>query len=99
MRLGYSQREAVLLLYLLGGVFGMIGLFVTQATIVEGYIIGGIVGGMGLYAIYWLDDNVNPFRPKNSKIIETGFFQRGLCCAMSKTRFLRLKNLMENKHE
>jgi UDP-GlcNAc:undecaprenyl-phosphate GlcNAc-1-phosphate transferase len=64
VRLGYSQREAVLLLYLLGGVFGMIGLFVTQATVVEGYVIGGMVAVLALFAIYWLDENVNPFRPK-----------------------------------
>ncbi len=37
---GFGQREAVLLLYLVGGVFGMLALFITQASIVEGYVVG-----------------------------------------------------------
>ena len=36
VRLGFTQREAVLLLYLLGGAFGMVALFITQATVTEG---------------------------------------------------------------
>lgn len=51
VRIGFSQREAVLLLYLLGGCFGMVALFVTQATLVEGYTIGVIVGVLGVLAI------------------------------------------------
>ena len=52
---GFSQREAVLFLYLLGGVFGLVALFVTQANPLEGYIIGGIVAALALYAIWRLD--------------------------------------------
>lgn len=52
---GFSQREAVLLLYLLGGAFGMIGIFVTQATILEGYLIGLITAVLGLVSIYKLE--------------------------------------------
>ena len=53
--LGLSQREAVLSLYLIGGVLGMIAVFVTQATIPEGYFWGAWVLLMALYAIWQLD--------------------------------------------
>jgi len=55
VRLGLSQREAVLILYLIGGALGMIAAFVTQATISEGYVIGALVALMGLYAVWRLD--------------------------------------------
>jgi UDP-GlcNAc:undecaprenyl-phosphate GlcNAc-1-phosphate transferase len=64
VRLGFSQREAVLILYLIGGAFGMIALFITQATVSEGYVIGGAVALLALYVIWWLDEHANPFRPK-----------------------------------
>jgi len=35
VKMGYTRREAVLLLYLLGSIFGMIAVFVTQATVLE----------------------------------------------------------------
>jgi UDP-GlcNAc:undecaprenyl-phosphate GlcNAc-1-phosphate transferase len=53
--MGYSQREAVLILYLVSGVFGMVGLFVTRATVVEGYAIGIVVALVAAYSIWWLD--------------------------------------------
>lgn len=40
--MGYSQREAVLILYLVAGAFGMMGLFVTRASLVEGYTLGAV---------------------------------------------------------
>lgn len=55
VNLGYSQREAVLLLYLITGAFGMIGLFVTQATVLEGYLMAGVTAVIGLYAVYRLE--------------------------------------------
>ena len=61
--LGLSQREAVLWLYLAGGALGMIAIFVTQATIAEGYLIGALVALIALYAIWQLD-----FRLASSKI-------------------------------
>ena len=42
VRAGYTQREAVLLLYLAGCVLGVIAMYLTQATILEGYIVGGL---------------------------------------------------------
>jgi UDP-GlcNAc:undecaprenyl-phosphate GlcNAc-1-phosphate transferase len=52
--LGFSQREAVLILYLFAGMFGLIALFITEATIFEGYVIGTAVALTALYAIWWL---------------------------------------------
>ena len=53
--MNYSQREAVLMLYLVGGILGMIAIFVTQATIMESLTIGGLVAVSGLYAIWRLE--------------------------------------------
>jgi hypothetical protein len=53
--MGFTQREAVLMLYLVAGVFGMVGLFITSADIVEGYALGLTTGLIGLYAIWWLE--------------------------------------------
>ena len=55
VRLGFTQREAVLILYLCAGACGMVGLFVTQADIFEGYAIGVIGAFLGGAAIWWLD--------------------------------------------
>jgi UDP-GlcNAc:undecaprenyl-phosphate GlcNAc-1-phosphate transferase len=50
-----TQREAVLTLYLVAGAFGMIAIFVTQASVLEGYIAGGIVVMAALYALWRLE--------------------------------------------
>jgi UDP-GlcNAc:undecaprenyl-phosphate GlcNAc-1-phosphate transferase len=47
-----TQREAVLTLYLAAGALGMVAIFVTQASILEGYIAGGIVVLAALYALW-----------------------------------------------
>lgn len=55
VRLGFSPRETVLILYLFSGILGMMALFITQASIVEGYIVGAVVALLGLGAIAWLE--------------------------------------------
>ena len=55
VKLGLSEREAVLVLYLVAGTFGMVGMFITQADILEGYLIGATVALLGLYAIWWFE--------------------------------------------
>ncbi len=55
VEMGYSQREAVLILYLFTGAFGMIGLFVANADILEAYSVGLIVALLGLAAIWRLE--------------------------------------------
>lgn len=57
VRLGFSQREAVLLLYVISGVFGMIAVFLTEADVWEGYFIAGTVALLCAYAIWKLDQN------------------------------------------
>jgi UDP-GlcNAc:undecaprenyl-phosphate/decaprenyl-phosphate GlcNAc-1-phosphate transferase len=52
---GFSQREAVLILYLLAGGFGMIALFITEASVAEGYFLGALVALLAAYAIWKLD--------------------------------------------
>ncbi len=55
VRLGFSSREAVLILYLFCGVLGMMALYITQASIVEGYLVGGIAATLALVALVWLE--------------------------------------------
>jgi UDP-GlcNAc:undecaprenyl-phosphate GlcNAc-1-phosphate transferase len=52
---GFSRRESVLILYLFGGIFGMIAAYITQATIEEGYFLGLIATILGVIAIWRLD--------------------------------------------
>jgi UDP-GlcNAc:undecaprenyl-phosphate GlcNAc-1-phosphate transferase len=53
--MGFTTREAVMLHYLISGVFGLAALLVTQANIVEGYIIGGVMALAGLYGVWRLE--------------------------------------------
>ena len=53
--LGFTQREAVMLLYLVGGVFGIVALFVTQAGADEAYLLGGAVLLVALYSLWRLE--------------------------------------------
>ncbi len=53
-----SRREAVLMCYLIGGIFGMVSIFITTATVVEGYLVGLAVAGIVAYAIWWLEAKV-----------------------------------------
>ncbi len=49
---GLNRREAVLVLYLVGFFLGMVALFVTRASVFEGYLMGGmviLVAGYGLW--------------------------------------------------
>ncbi len=55
VKMGYSRREAVLLLYLLGSIFGMIAVFVTQATVLEAAVVGLTVLAVGLAGIFYLE--------------------------------------------
>lgn len=50
-----SRREAVLICYLIGGAFGLVAIFLTQATLIETVFVGIVLGGAGLYALWWLE--------------------------------------------
>jgi UDP-GlcNAc:undecaprenyl-phosphate GlcNAc-1-phosphate transferase len=53
--LGYTRREAVLICYLICAGLGVVALFITQATVVEGYVVGGIVALAALVALWRLE--------------------------------------------
>jgi UDP-GlcNAc:undecaprenyl-phosphate GlcNAc-1-phosphate transferase len=53
--LNMTPREAVLTLYLVGGALGMIAIFVTQASVWEGYVAGGAVALAALAAFVRLE--------------------------------------------
>jgi len=55
VKMGYTRREAVLLLYLLGSVFGMIAVFVTQASVLEAAVVGVVVFIAGLVTISYME--------------------------------------------
>ncbi len=55
VQMGFSQREAVLMLYLITGAFGMVGVFVTRATALEAYLMAGVTAVVSLVAIYRLE--------------------------------------------
>lgn len=52
-----TPRESVLTLYLVAGALGVIAIFVTQASIVEGYIAGGTVALVAAYALWSLEQD------------------------------------------
>ncbi len=55
VRLGLTQREAVLTLYLAAGVSGEMAIFVAQADVLTGYFVGGLVALFGLWALWRLE--------------------------------------------
>ena len=62
---GMTQREAVLSLYVVAFVLGLIALFITQANILEGYLVGSAVVALGLYGLWRLQRP--PFLPASSE--------------------------------
>ncbi len=53
--MGWTQREAVLGLYLVCCALGVLAMFVSQAGLVEAYVIGGATALAGLYALWRLE--------------------------------------------
>jgi UDP-GlcNAc:undecaprenyl-phosphate GlcNAc-1-phosphate transferase len=58
---GLTRREAVLVLYVAAFIVGLVAIFVTRATVWEGYLIGAVVGIAGLYALWRFEHS--PFWP------------------------------------
>lgn len=69
--LGYTRREAVLICYLICAGLGVLALFVTQASIVEGYIVGGSVALAGVAFLWRLEQVDFP-----GKEVQGTFLQR-----------------------
>ena len=67
--LNYTRREAVLICYLICAGLGVIALFITQATILEGYIVGGIVAVIGLAALWRLEQVDFPGKDARGKFL------------------------------
>jgi UDP-GlcNAc:undecaprenyl-phosphate GlcNAc-1-phosphate transferase len=57
-RLTGSRREAVLVCYLIAGACGMVGIFITTASVVEGYAVGLAMLIAGIVAIWWFEEKV-----------------------------------------
>ncbi len=55
VKIGASRREAVIICYLLAGILGVIALFVTQASILEGYAVGLVVVIASIWGIWRLE--------------------------------------------
>jgi len=53
--MGFTRREAVLILYMVCVVFGMIALFLTRATVPEAYATAGVVAAVALLALIRLE--------------------------------------------
>ena len=55
VRLGATQREAVLMLYLACCALGVVAMFLTQASVMEGYFVGALLALVALYALWRLE--------------------------------------------
>ncbi len=55
VKLGATPREAVLTCYLIAGALGVLALFVTQATVIEGYTVGLLTALVGLWGLWRLE--------------------------------------------
>jgi UDP-GlcNAc:undecaprenyl-phosphate/decaprenyl-phosphate GlcNAc-1-phosphate transferase len=53
--LGMTKRESVLTCYLLGGAAGMVGVYMTQATLSEAYVVATAMVVVGLAFLVWLE--------------------------------------------
>jgi len=58
---GMTHREAVLTLYVVSFVLGLLATFVTQASVLEGYTVGGLVVLAGIYGLWRMEHP--PFWP------------------------------------
>lgn len=53
--LGFTRREAVLICYLACAGLGVVALFITQATLLEGYVVGSLVAVAAIAALWRLE--------------------------------------------
>jgi UDP-GlcNAc:undecaprenyl-phosphate GlcNAc-1-phosphate transferase len=49
---GMTRREAVLTLYVVSFILGLLATFVTRASVLEGYMVGGLVALASLYGLW-----------------------------------------------
>ena len=60
-----TQREAVLTLYVVSFILGLLATFITQASALEGYMVGGLVALAGLYGL-WRVERPPFFKPQSA---------------------------------
>ena len=53
--MGMTQREAVMAIYLICGGLGLVALFLTQASVVEGYAVAAALALLGLFGLWKLE--------------------------------------------
>ena len=63
---GMTKREAVLTLYIVSFILGLLATFVTEASVLEGYIVSGLVVLAGLYGL-WRVERPPFFKSQTSK--------------------------------
>ena len=68
VRLGFTQREAVLMLYLAGCGLGVLAMFITQADVIQSYVLGVGVLIAGIIGIARLERRTLLPTPKNSPV-------------------------------
>jgi UDP-GlcNAc:undecaprenyl-phosphate/decaprenyl-phosphate GlcNAc-1-phosphate transferase len=61
---GLTRREAVLVLYVVAFIAGLVAIFITRATVWEGYLTGALAALGGLYGLWRLERP--PFWPPNT---------------------------------
>lgn len=52
---GMNRREAVMTLYIVSFVVGLVAIFVTRASVVEGYVGGGFAALVGLFGLWRME--------------------------------------------
>jgi UDP-GlcNAc:undecaprenyl-phosphate GlcNAc-1-phosphate transferase len=52
---GLTTREAVMSHYLISGMYGMVAILITQATVLEGYLLGGMAALVSLYGLWFFE--------------------------------------------
>ncbi len=62
---GLTRREAVLVLYCVAVGVGLVAIFITRATVWEGYLVGALAGISGLYGLWRMERP--PFWPPNTE--------------------------------
>ncbi len=74
--MGYTRREAVLILYLVCAALGVLALFVTQASIVEGYVVGGVTAAAALWSLWRLEQVDFPGKEVRGDFLKSGAVTR-----------------------
>ncbi|MEK6718340.1 MAG: MraY family glycosyltransferase, partial [candidate division NC10 bacterium] len=64
--LGWTHREAVMALYLVGGILGIVAILLTKTSLVESYTIAGAIALAGLVALVLLERVPPLARPTES---------------------------------